>query len=153
MFWPIFSVCFGAPVTTAWSETGTFCCLLVLLSVYPVLVIRGTGLTALRLVLLPPAEEDSVSCSGRRRRLDAALYLNSLLSLGGAWAGAAPIPLDWDTPWQAWPVSCCLAAMVGHICGNVWGAGTVWPRVAQMSAGSGGGSGHSSGPANKRKYV
>jgi len=138
-------------VTTNWRETGTFCCLLVLLTVYPVLLIRGTSLTALRLVLLP--SEDSTSCSGGRRRLDAALYLNSLLSLGGAWAGAAPIPLDWDTPWQVWPVSCCLAAMAGHIGANVWGAGAVWPRVAQMSAMGGGVSGHSSAATNKRKYV
>ena len=108
---------------------------------FPVLLIRGTSLTALRLVFLPTEE-----CGTAPSRLDAALYLNSLLSLGGAWAGAVPIPLDWDTPWQVWPISCCLAAVAGHIASNVWGAGTVWPRVAQM------GGGHSSA-ANKRKYV
>ena len=27
-------------------------------------------------------------------------------SLAGAWMGAIPIPLDWDRPWQRWPVTC-----------------------------------------------
>ncbi|GMH37455.1 hypothetical protein BSKO_05328 [Bryopsis sp. KO-2023] len=37
----------------------------------------------------------------------------------GAWIGAFPIPLDWDRPWQAWPVSCCLGAIGGHFAGGV----------------------------------
>jgi len=31
----------------------------------------------------------------------------------GAWAGAIPIPLDWDRDWQQWPVSCCYGALLG----------------------------------------
>lgn len=140
------TVCFGAPVTSHWSETGTFCCLLVLLTVYPALLIRGTSWTALNQIYLP-ADEELAS----RGRLDTALYLNSLLSLVGAWAGAVPIPLDWDTPWQVWPVPCCLAAVAGHLAANVWSAGSVWPHVAHLSSTNGGGIGSSA--ASKRKYV
>ena len=43
----------------------------------------------------------------------------------GAWAGAMPIPLDWDRPWQRWPVSCVLGtamgAMAGSTVGWTWG--------------------------------
>jgi phosphatidylinositol glycan class F len=30
--------------------------------------------------------------------------------LVGAWVGAFAIPLDWDRPWQPWPISSAYAA-------------------------------------------
>ncbi|KNZ61774.1 hypothetical protein VP01_135g10 [Puccinia sorghi] len=36
----------------------------------------------------------------------------------GAWLGAIPIPLDWDRPWQAWPITCLLAASTGNAIGH-----------------------------------
>ncbi|XP_033104704.1 phosphatidylinositol-glycan biosynthesis class F protein-like [Anneissia japonica] len=35
-------------------------------------------------------------------------------SLLGAWVGAVPIPLDWDRPWQVWPISCSIGVVIGH---------------------------------------
>ncbi|XP_071963897.1 uncharacterized protein [Antedon mediterranea] len=35
-------------------------------------------------------------------------------SLLGAWLGALPIPLDWDRPWQVWPISCSIGVVIGH---------------------------------------
>ncbi|PRP87374.1 phosphatidylinositol glycan, class F [Planoprotostelium fungivorum] len=35
----------------------------------------------------------------------------------GSWIGALPIPLDWDRPWQQWPISCVIGCVVGHSCG------------------------------------
>lgn len=35
----------------------------------------------------------------------------------GAWLGAFPIPLDWDRPWQVWPISCTYGAMAGYLLG------------------------------------
>lgn len=35
-------------------------------------------------------------------------------ALLGAWAGAFPIALDWDRPWQAWPLTPALGAMAGY---------------------------------------
>ena len=31
----------------------------------------------------------------------------------GAWCGAMVIPLDWDRPWQKWPVPCVAGAVAG----------------------------------------
>jgi len=39
----------------------------------------------------------------------------------GAWLGAFPIPLDWDRPWQAWPITVTYGAMGGHLFGCVVG--------------------------------
>ncbi|XP_053642920.1 uncharacterized protein PIG-F isoform X2 [Cherax quadricarinatus] len=33
----------------------------------------------------------------------------------GAWLGAIPIPLDWDTPWQVWPLTCSIGAVLGEV--------------------------------------
>ena len=35
----------------------------------------------------------------------------------GAWAGAAPIPLDWNRAWQRWPVSIVRGLAFGHVLG------------------------------------
>ena len=47
-------------------------------------------------------------------------------SLAGAWMGAIPIPLDWDRPWQRWPVTCVAGADAGFAVGTVLG----WAWVA-----------------------
>lgn len=41
-------------------------------------------------------------------------YSFAMCSIIGAWAGAFPIPLDWDRPWQAWPITCCIGASLGY---------------------------------------
>ncbi|KAI6020102.1 hypothetical protein PISMIDRAFT_10560 [Pisolithus microcarpus 441] len=33
----------------------------------------------------------------------------------GAWVGAFPIPLDWDRPWQAWPLTPLYGSLAGYI--------------------------------------
>ena len=35
----------------------------------------------------------------------------------GAWAGATPIPLDWNRAWQRWPVSVVRGLAFGHVLG------------------------------------
>ncbi|XP_012582926.1 PREDICTED: phosphatidylinositol-glycan biosynthesis class F protein isoform X2 [Condylura cristata] len=37
----------------------------------------------------------------------------------GSWLGAFPIPLDWERPWQVWPISCTLGATFGYVAGLV----------------------------------
>ncbi|TMW57147.1 hypothetical protein Poli38472_003072 [Pythium oligandrum] len=37
----------------------------------------------------------------------------------GAYLGALPIPLDWDRPWQQWPLTCVYGALGGHTVGVV----------------------------------
>jgi len=116
------TVCLGAPVTDWWTETGGFCALLTLLTAYPVLLVLGPSTSSL----------SSVSSSPVDTSLAATLLLNSLCALAGSWLGAFPIPLDWDRPWQAWPITCCLGAVAGHVLGNLAGAIRTWPKIASM---------------------
>lgn len=42
------------------------------------------------------------------------LHSFTVFTIIGAWLGAFPIPLDWDRPWQAWPITCCIGASLGY---------------------------------------
>ncbi|KAJ9254694.1 hypothetical protein DTO207G8_3540 [Paecilomyces variotii] len=37
----------------------------------------------------------------------------------GAWLGAIPIPLDWDRPWQAYPITILTGAYIGFAVGSL----------------------------------
>ncbi|KAJ5718974.1 hypothetical protein N7493_007429 [Penicillium malachiteum] len=37
----------------------------------------------------------------------------------GAWFGAIPIPLDWDRPWQAFPITILAGAYMGYVVGTL----------------------------------
>ncbi|KAG0216681.1 hypothetical protein BGX31_000526 [Mortierella sp. GBA43] len=52
---------------------------------------------------------------------EAALYSQGMLAIFGAWLGSIVIPLDWDRPWQAWPVPCVLGAFLFYSIGAVTG--------------------------------
>ena len=40
-------------------------------------------------------------------------------TLIGSWAGVIPIALDWDRPWQAWPLTPAYGAIAGYIVGSL----------------------------------
>ncbi|KAF5192832.1 Phosphatidylinositol-glycan biosynthesis class f protein [Thalictrum thalictroides] len=40
-------------------------------------------------------------------------------ALIGAWLGAWPMPLDWERPWQEWPICVSYGAVVGYMVGMV----------------------------------
>lgn len=42
------------------------------------------------------------------------MQLRSWGPIIGAWFGAFPIPLDWDRPWQAWPITIVIGAFLGY---------------------------------------
>ncbi|ANM58544.1 phosphatidylinositol-glycan biosynthesis class F-like protein [Arabidopsis thaliana] len=37
----------------------------------------------------------------------------------GGWFGAWPMPLDWERPWQEWPICVCYGAIGGYIGGQM----------------------------------
>lgn len=128
LFWAAsvyITVCFGAPVVSSWFETGSFCLLICLLTAYPCLLVLGPSPSSLVRVWASLDTDTSP--------LNTTLYLNSVCSLAGAWLGAVPLPLDWDRPWQAWPITSCLGAVAGHVAGNVLGACRVWPKLANLN--------------------
>ena len=106
-------VCFGAPFFSAHAETGSFSALLTILVVLPAVLVYGPDHDALQSVYLESglAETDPLAHL---------LFQNAFGAVVGAWFGAFPIPLDWDRPWQAWPITCCLGALAGHFVSSGW---------------------------------
>ena len=120
------TVCFGAPLMSDWWQTGTFCLLLLLLTVFPCLVVGGPSLQSLTKVY-------TVEGDNRDNTTLQTLHSNALYSLLGAWLGAVPLPLDWDRDWQVWPISSCLGAALGHLLANLLATVRVWPRLSQIN--------------------
>jgi phosphatidylinositol glycan class F len=50
-----------------------------------------------------------------RNSFERALVYPSVGALLGSWIGAIPIALDWDRPWQAWPLTPAYGAIAGYI--------------------------------------
>jgi phosphatidylinositol glycan class F len=50
------------------------------------------------------------------------VYGMTLGAVVGAWAGAVPIPLDWDREWQKWPVTIVAGLYIGAVTGKLLGA-------------------------------
>ncbi|KAK2651762.1 hypothetical protein Ddye_011618 [Dipteronia dyeriana] len=50
----------------------------------------------------------------------------------GAWFGAWPMPLDWEKPWQEWPICVSYGAMVGYLVGIVASSGLALVRGRQQ---------------------
>ena len=46
----------------------------------------------------------------------------------GAWAGAIPIPLDWDRWWQRWPITCLVSVTIGAVVSLVASYSWLWLR-------------------------
>ncbi|KAF4124313.1 GPI ethanolamine phosphate transferase 2/3 subunit F [Geosmithia morbida] len=54
----------------------------------------------------------------------------------GSWLGAVPIPLDWDRPWQTWPVTIVVGMYIGNaVLGSLLGG----PLHGKRLVGSGDG--------------
>ncbi|KAJ7005369.1 phosphatidylinositol-glycan biosynthesis class F protein-like [Populus alba x Populus x berolinensis] len=43
----------------------------------------------------------------------------------GGWFGAWPMPLDWERPWQEWPICVTYGAMTGYLVGMLASSGFV----------------------------
>ncbi|KAK4265339.1 hypothetical protein QN277_026403 [Acacia crassicarpa] len=41
----------------------------------------------------------------------------------GGWFGAWPMPLDWERPWQEWPISVSYGAITGYLVAMVLSLG------------------------------
>ena len=49
------------------------------------------------------------------------IYMMAVGAMVGCWLGVIPIPLDWDRPWQAWPITLLMGTYVGATVGNLAG--------------------------------
>lgn len=103
-------VLYGAPLLESLLETFLFAVLLSTFTTLRCLCLLGPSLHAWIRVF---------SKNGAMSIWDTSLQITTACSVFGAWLGAIPIPLDWDRPWQVWPVSCTLGATIGFTIGLV----------------------------------
>ncbi|CEJ53944.1 hypothetical protein PMG11_00275 [Penicillium brasilianum] len=99
-------VLFGAPLTTHNAETILCAAHMALLSATALVYVHGIDTSVWREIW------------GIARPADA--VWGSALGTGlGAWFGAIPIPLDWDRPWQAFPITILTGAYIGYAVGSL----------------------------------
>ncbi|MBN3298445.1 phosphatidylinositol-glycan biosynthesis class F protein isoform X2 [Amia ocellicauda] len=103
-------VLYGAPLLESALETFSFAVLLSTLTTLRCLCLLGPNVQAWIRVF---------SRDGAMSVWDTSLQITTACSVIGAWLGAFPIPLDWDRPWQVWPISCTLSATIGFLTGLV----------------------------------
>jgi len=117
----IILVLFGAPITSHVLHTYFLALLITLLTVFtpaytlgvPSLTSAGGSLVN-RLNWIRLFVELSV-----RNPVERALLYPAVGTVLGCWAGAFPIALDWDRPWQAWPLTSASCAILGYIIGSI----------------------------------
>ncbi|KAF2806285.1 glycosylphosphatidylinositol anchor biosynthesis protein 11 [Mytilinidion resinicola] len=101
-------ILFGAPITTHFAHTFLAAAHIAILAFLPLVYVLGVDGERWREVvgLLLPVDEVVGGMVG---------------TLVGAWAGAVPIPLDWDREWQKWPVTIVTGAYLGYALGKLAG--------------------------------
>lgn len=103
------AVIFGAPVLSQHYETFFFSMLMTILTALPCLLhLDVEHVTTLFLSLFEGTD------------LHLYYFWNIRLTILGSWLGAVVIPLDWNRPYQKWPVSCCIGAMGGCYLANIF---------------------------------
>ncbi|CAN7999660.1 unnamed protein product [Ixodes hexagonus] len=107
LFFHVLAVLFGAPLFEDVEETLCLGVHLTVLTVLPLVLSAGrTSVAALHKTLL-----DHRGCESR---LESVQRLGALGALAGAWLGCMALPLDWDRPWQRWPIPCLVGASLAR---------------------------------------
>lgn len=117
----IILILFGAPIASRPVETYSLSLLLALLTTFtPAYVLGSPSLEAtsealvVRLTWIRLFAELSP-----RNLIERAMVYPAMGALLGCWAGAIPIGLDWERPWQAWPLTPAYGALSGYILGSL----------------------------------
>ncbi|XP_065611007.1 phosphatidylinositol-glycan biosynthesis class F protein [Cyrtonyx montezumae] len=103
-------VLYGAPLIESVTETFLFSVLLSTFTTLQCLCLLGPNVQAWIRVF---------SRNGAMSIWENSLQITTMGSILGGWFGAFPIPLDWDRPWQVWPISCSLGATFGYMAGLI----------------------------------
>lgn len=103
-------VLYGAPLIESVTETFLFAVLLSTFTTLQCLCLLGPNIQAWIRVF---------SRNGAMSIWENSLQITTTCSILGGWFGAFPIPLDWDRPWQVWPISCSLGATFGYMAGLI----------------------------------
>ncbi|KAF8909756.1 GPI biosynthesis protein family Pig-F-domain-containing protein [Gymnopilus junonius] len=112
---------FGAPITSLTLKTYLLALLVSVMAVFPPAYAIG----------VPTLGGNSASIVQRwtwvrlfvefssRNPVERALVYPAIGTVLGCWLGVIPIALDWDRPWQAWPLTPAFAAIAGYIVSSI----------------------------------
>ncbi|KAJ1301088.1 hypothetical protein OPQ81_003506 [Rhizoctonia solani] len=111
-------VLFGAPMNSHFIPTAFLAILLSILTVWTPAYTFG----------LPSITSQTLKAEERRQKwislfiefsarspVDRAVAFPAIGAVLGCWLGVLPMPLDWDRPWQAWPLTSAYMAVIGHL--------------------------------------
>ncbi|KAI9599243.1 GPI biosynthesis protein family Pig-F-domain-containing protein [Syncephalis fuscata] len=104
----IMAILFGAQLVGQFSQTWHGALFISLMAVTPVAIVLGNQWS------------DWLRIFGEHRpeyALERSIYYPLVLTIVGAWIGGIVLPLDWDRPWQAWPIPSVVGATGGYTAG------------------------------------
>lgn len=99
------AVLYGAPLLTNARQTHLWSLLMAALVTAPTACVLGLDAKAWRRLYARCSPSDAS---------ELALCIPAHGAVVGSWVGAWPIPLDWDRPWQLWPIPCVVGAVGGY---------------------------------------
>lgn len=102
-------ILFGAPLASHLKETYLLACHLSLIVFQPLLVLYKLDYEQ----FFALASLDKIY----RAIFSHPALSSSFFAILGAWLGVIPIPLDWDRPWQQWPITILTGGYVGAFAG------------------------------------
>lgn len=108
-------ILFGAPVLREHDKTLSLAVQLVIVSILPFVLFLGPNGTMQYLF----CDYFKLASKNQTGYLDMVHY-NAVFALFGAWASSAVAPLDWDRPWQAYPVPNMCGTLAGLLAGNLY---------------------------------
>lgn len=106
----VIAVLYGAPMTTLIPQTLSWGVIQSIFVVLPLAAARNAEVSLWRRVY---------ALNDARTAFELCASWAGIGSVVGAWFGACLIPLDWDEPWQKWPITLIHGASLGFIVGHV----------------------------------
>lgn len=107
-------VLLGAPYHQSYEETLALSVLLTSLTILPIGLFLGPSKTVQYLFY----DAFELNSAHDVWQLELLQY-NAFGTLVGAWAGSVVAPLDWDRPWQAYPIPNVVGAVLGFSFANI----------------------------------
>jgi len=110
IFFYIIAVLFGAPVLQLMTPTMTWSIIQSICVILPLAASRHFDINLWKRVY---------ALNDPRTAFELCASWGGIGSTVGAWFGACLIPLDWDEPWQTWPITLIYGGSLGFIVGHI----------------------------------
>lgn len=110
-------ILFGAPLLSHHLQTGLLASVVAILTAFvPAFVFGYPSLASDATALLNRLNWIRLFAElSPRNPVERVVVYPAVGAVVGAWVGAFPIPLDWDRPWQAWPLTPLYGSLAGYI--------------------------------------